>query len=156
MLFLRLPSSTCLLRALRFCLPFLPRWLHATSKGLLRAPPAVSRRYIWMRYNEECFFFGCLLPPAFLEHPISVSIFCRGGFTPSQQGSLEPPCRLRGDTSGGGTMKTAISLAASFTCLLRALHFSLPFLPRWLHAISTGLHRTPLPVFEEVHLDEVQ
>ena len=66
MLFLRLPSFTCLLRAVRLFPPFLPRWLHAISTGLLRAPLPSSRRYIWRRYNENAISSAALfhLPPS--------------------------------------------------------------------------------------------
>ena len=109
MLFFQLLFFTCLLQAFRFCLPFLLRWLHAISTGFLRAPLPSSRRYIWRRYNEASYFFGCPLPHASFEHSDSVSLFCLGGSTPFQRGSLEPPCRLGGGTCGGGTMKQAIS-----------------------------------------------
>jgi len=156
LLFLWLPSSTCLLIAIRFCLPFLPRWIHAISTGFLRALLLSSRRYIWRRYNKECYFFGCPLPLSFLKTSVSVSLFCPGGFTPSQRGSSEPPCRLQGGISEGGTMKTAISTAALFLLPPSISPFLSPFSAK---VASRHLKRAPKShsaVIEEVHLKKVQ
>ena len=114
MLFLRLTSSTCLLRALCFCLPCLPKWLHAISTGLLRAPMQSSRRYIWRRYNEECYFFSWSLPFASFEHSVSVSFSAEVASRHLNGAPQSPPSCLRGGTSGGSTMKNAISSAGHF------------------------------------------